>query len=452
MRSAGWIFLAALAVAGGVAHGHPGHRGGQRIELQAKLRKSRIDFTAFLPVRVLLEDAFDGRTVRDYRSMDKAAVAKTVESYFHKTHPVRVDGIQVRPVFEDIRLFVPPNPGQKKSEVERIRTYGMFAVELRYETKGKPKRVSFVWDRYLDPSEGKPPSPEPADGDPPQGAPSDGTAAEARSDQPDGKKKQPVMLVISTMWKRRAKLVTLTREEPEHIWHGQGAASVPASLETETEPVPATLPLPAASVATLALAMAGFLAMGSRHAVPRRAGAAVGPLGLLAAAGLLTVGWVAVPLPWTKKLTRPADEKAARIFQSLHQNIYRAFDYDQETAIYETLAKSVDGPQLEKIYSNVYDTLLMEEEGGAMAKVEAVRYRETEVLSPDKDSTSEPAAFRVRCRWRVRGRVRHWGHTHRRTNAFEAIYTVAPRKGRWKITGTEILEQKRVNRDPVAER
>ena len=42
------------------------------------------------------------------------------------------------------------------------------------------------------------------------------------------------------------------------------------------------------------------------------------------------------------------------------------------------------------------------------------------------------------------GTVGHWGHVHTRKNQYEALVTVEPVEGHWKITGLELLEEKRV--------
>jgi hypothetical protein len=41
--------------------------------------------------------------------------------------------------------------------------------------------------------------------------------------------------------------------------------------------------------------------------------------------------------------------------------------------------------------------------------------------------------------------VGHWGHIHIRKNQYEANIIVEPVKGVWKITGLELLEEKRVD-------
>ena len=55
-----------------------------------------------------------------------------------------------------------------------------------------------------------------------------------------------------------------------------------------------------------------------------------------------------------------------------------------------------------------------------------------------------PGAFALKGQWTAMGTVGHWGHVHTRKNHYEAIVTVEPVEGNWKITGLELLEEKRV--------
>ena len=48
-------------------------------------------------------------------------------------------------------------------------------------------------------------------------------------------------------------------------------------------------------------------------------------------------------------------------------------------------------------------------------------------------------------KWTALGTVGHWGHIHIRKNQYEANITVEPVKGVWKITGLELLEEKRID-------
>jgi hypothetical protein len=141
-------------------------------------------------------------------------------------------------------------------------------------------------------------------------------------------------------------------------------------------------------------------------------------------------------------------EQAAATFEALQANLYRAFDYEQESAIYDALARSVSGGLLEETYLGVRRALVMEEEGGAMSRVVAVRPVRTGLVSQGEialDDGRRVRAFKVDATWQVDGRVTHWGHSHDRTNEYDGRFTVAAEEGGWRIHDAEITRQERVD-------
>ena len=82
----------------------------------------------------------------------------------------------------------------------------------------------------------------------------------------------------------------------------------------------------------------------------------------------------------------------------------------------------------------------LENQGGARVKVKQVELIETEQRQP-----SEEAGITSRCRWNVSGSIGHWGHMHIRTNQYDAIFTVEPVDGTWKITALDLLEENRID-------
>ena len=472
MSGGRWFLLICLgaAVLGAArASAHPADEVIPRIELRIEITESQIDFAAFFPAGVFLEDVVERESLEAYRSMDEAQRAERLETYFNGNHPVTVDGIEVRPVLDKVELYVPdPFFASEMSEKERAREFGTFTVALRYETKGKPGRVSFVWQRYLE-SVLPPPSARgsskadrerrEAEEAGEQEADGEGTRASpgAAEDQNEAGAQRasntdPVIAVLSTAWDRRAKLISFKEDEPEYVWHGGGSPALPDDLTVSAERQNATLPVPGLSLGLLGVGVVSVAGLGVAGCSGRLRWSS-GAILLIAAAGCLGVGWVEVELPWERQLERPADERALAVFESLHRNIYRAFDHDSESAIYDTLAQSVGGSELEKIYGNIYQSLIMEEQGGAVARVRATDILEKKVVpEPERGPEAGKEGFHVRCRWRVHGQVRHWGHSHNRTNEFEAIYAVAPRAGAWKIVGSRVLQQERLPDDAISVR
>jgi hypothetical protein len=61
-----------------------------------------------------------------------------------------------------------------------------------------------------------------------------------------------------------------------------------------------------------------------------------------------------------------------------------------------------------------------------------------------ENNPGDSRALDLRSKWTAMGTVGHWGHIHIRQNQYEAIVTVQPIEGAWKITGLELLEEKRI--------
>ncbi len=144
------------------------------------------------------------------------------------------------------------------------------------------------------------------------------------------------------------------------------------------------------------------------------------------------------------------------MFVPLHANIYRAFDYVGESDIYDALERSVEGDLLDLLYRSIYESLVMEEEQGALSRVIAVRPVELVVESIEplaSDESGPRIGFTVLYRWQVEGRVTHWGHLHERTNEYLARFDVVGTTMGWRIGALELLEQERVNQydDPDAD-
>jgi hypothetical protein len=139
-------------------------------------------------------------------------------------------------------------------------------------------------------------------------------------------------------------------------------------------------------------------------------------------------------------LAKNPDQKTrSQIAATLLKNIYRAFDYRDEKAIYDALARSVQGDLLADTYLKIHAGLLMQEQGGAVSRVENVELLDTSIVD------AQPASYNAQVKWRVTGTVEHWGHIHTRVNAYEALLRIGRGEGAWKITGMEVGKQERVS-------
>jgi hypothetical protein len=146
----------------------------------------------------------------------------------------------------------------------------------------------------------------------------------------------------------------------------------------------------------------------------------------------------APPLPAvTAVSTREKSRQAAA--ESLLRNVYRAFDYHHESDIYDALAQSVQGDLLADLYLKIRQSLIMEEQGGAVAHVREVKFVSAQPLAGKSKS-----GFAERFTWQVEGTVEHWGHIHLRVNEYAADLQIEPGGGSWKITALNVFRQSQV--------
>lgn len=156
---------------------------------------------------------------------------------------------------------------------------------------------------------------------------------------------------------------------------------------------------------------------------------------------LLNVPLITIAHPW-KPLPELSAEESKVTLESLLNGMYRSLDFGSEDRIYDALAATVDGPLLEDLYLQLHESLRVREQGGAVARIRDV-VTEGGQVTPREQSGKTVAwpGFCYRGRWTVAGTVEHWGHIHERQNLFEAVFTVEPRDGTWKITRMDIVGQ-----------
>ncbi len=330
---------------------------------------------------------------------DAKRIWEKVEQFFLDVNPVKIDGVPVRPVVESMNESLLPR----------------LWINVSYATKGKPGEVSMTWNFFpKNDSAGNPIRPE--------------IAADFKV---FGKKKELVF----------------TDKEPEYVWHDEDSPYYRNILSVPADKTPGTISLPLLSVCLAAGWVAALLAMRSVK-VGVRLKLLITAVVLVGAVAARNYGTVEIESPWRGGLQAPDEKRAKAIFKTLHKNIYRAFDYKTESSIYDTLAISVDGQLLEKIYNDLYLSLMQKVLGKAASHIQTVRILESKLVKEPEGEDAGKAQFRIWCCWRVHGSVRHWGHTHARTNEYEAVYTVGVRDGTWKIVATKVIRQEQVS-EPI---
>jgi hypothetical protein len=159
-------------------------------------------------------------------------------------------------------------------------------------------------------------------------------------------------------------------------------------------------------------------------------------ISFVAAMGTYPFARAEVPSALTRSV--PAEEDMSKALNQLLTNIYRAFDYRTEEAIYDRLAISATGDQLANIYLQHRSAMEIENRGGARASVDNVEILEIRKVTPSADGLALHAS------WVVSGSVNHFGHIHYRKNRYKAIVNITASEGVWKISGVEVEEEVRV--------
>ena len=229
--------------------------------------------------------------------------------------------------------------------------------------------------------------------------------------------------------------VELNGKEPALLWENE-LSEDPTPVVTAIAVQPLVLRAPLVSLALLGLAAAlGVAALRGRR---RGLSVALARVGLACAFLLAPVGNVALPLPSSVGST-PDSKGAKRILARVLPNVYRAFEYPTESAVYDRLALSVTGETLTEVYLEHRRAVRMEERGGAKATVEAVEVVEVDSVDPDSSG-----GFVANTAWTVGGTVTHFGHRHFRQNRYDARVVVVPIDGHWKIRSIEVFDEKRL--------
>ncbi len=165
-----------------------------------------------------------------------------------------------------------------------------------------------------------------------------------------------------------------------------------------------------------------------------RSRAGVVPAGAIATLALLVVAvaW------WTGSQARLTDVATRAVVAGLLTNVYRAFDFRDESDVYDLLARSVYGELLRDVYLEMRRGLVLASQGGASARVKDVD------LTALSTAPAGGAGFRVEATWQVRAAVGHWGHIHERRNEYRANLHLQPVDGAWKLVDVEILDELRL--------
>ena len=320
-------------------------------------------------------------------------------------NPVKIDGESVRPILDRSNYVKVGLTGiQLLEKPERLEvSTAIVGVIITYLTSDLPQQVTVDWELFHDQIERIP----------------------ATATDPAG----PFVSYISS-------------DDPIHSWTNHlKKYKVPTVEQVAVKGSLGDVRIPMVSLACELLAMLLLVMMWFR----RRSQKA---LGILAAGFVVAVVVAGVAWPYAGYVVaRPAliaadltEEQSTLLLQAMLKNVYRAFDFRNEEDVYDKLALSVDGELLADIYLQNRKSFAVQRAGGAQAKVKSV-----DILSASAErADGDGLAYRIRGNWTATGTVGHWGHIHMRENLYDAEIRVEAVDGKWKITGLEIIEEKRI--------
>jgi hypothetical protein len=331
---------------------------------------------------------------------------KRVGEFFLKIDKTLIDGKQLRPILDRtafIKYSMTGSTFLDQPEQLGINT-AVVGVIITYLTQGIPQQVTNQWDLWSDRIQKVP-----ADAIDPAG---------------------PFPSYV-------------TPDDNVHTWTNfLKTYQVPTVAKIEVDESLTTMKMPLATV----LCLLALLPLGWQI-VKRRKNA--GSIGVHMGLAVVLIAGRVVLYPFLKvAVAKPVvlapqmtDRDAVAVLNSLLKNIYRSFDFREEEDVYDRLATSVSGDLLSEIYLQNRKSLVVTQAGGARARVKTVEILEVDVKQLD----DHPLGRLFHARWTATGTVGHWGHIHIRKNQYEANVSVEPVSGAWKITGLELLEEKRID-------
>ena len=368
-----------------------------------------------IPLATLASLVDIDRTDQSFLEVDEqAAAAEKVKAFFGAGNPVTIDGIEVKPVFDRVDFYgldlsdFAVRPDKRKVSMAS----GRVGVIMSYSAKSRPTEVSVEWNLLSN------------------------TIREVDS------------VVIAYQKVDKTKFSKFLSENV-YRWTAPDRPPLPEITELSgTIDWQKYKPTLTVSWATIGLwaAAASLLMCGLFLAK------SVWLYLVLACAGLIGsyfVSGIAVATydhPWRQpEQFQISDEEAEKLFGRLHANIFRAFDYVDESDVYQALAKSVDGDLLRDLYLQVNSSLRDQEQGGSVAVIEKVELIDGNLLPVSETSRQSAISFGYKANWTLAGTIEHWGHIHERTNRYQGRFLVELLEsedgtGGWKITNIQDQE------------
>ena len=367
-----------------------------------------------IPVGILATEVRLEQADPYYLEVDEQAAAMdSIKEFLQSAAPLTINGKVVPPRFDridfgglDIRDFAMQREPKRVSVAN-----GRVGVIMSYPTRKLPDSVEATWSRFND------------------------------------KFFRDVDVVAFTPGETVRKQFSIYLADNTWHWANPGLPDLPDAIAVDIEAdalQPVTTSLPVVSIVCIGLAV--LVLVGSLLHQFRIGKVALFLIPLAIAAATTWSIRTDVGLPGSKPATLDA-EPAAIVFDQVITNMFRSFDYSSEEDIYDSLAASTDGPLLKEVYLKMRKSLEIKEQGGAIATIDNIEIVSGEMSDRAASSTDGaapllPPGFAWRCKWNLTGTVEHWGHIHKRTNTYDAIFNVQNVDGQWKFTDYETLDEK----------
>ncbi len=367
----------------------------ERFEVRHEILVPLLTLETFLPIK---------RADKNFLEIAEQDAAKqAIGELFSHRNPVRIDGIQVKPTvsridfygldFKDFAMMAP----RKRLSVMNAR----LGIILSYSTKGSLGQLAMDWEMF----------------------------------NPNASILRSTILTDS-----KTEKFVFSRFRRQFRWSNPDQSKLPALKAVPCPVSPPPLLLPWLSLVSL-IGIIIFIVLLAMNKLKR-----IGLAALMVLTVVTLSAWSAVRVEFTNpfaSIPEVTDEQADAVIMALHKNIYRAFDYRDESDIYDALAHSVGGDLLSQLYLIIHQNRLMAEQGGAVSRIQEVNIlhgQKERVFRTDENQ----AAFSYRARWTVLGTVEHWGHIHERAHEYEARFEVQAQSDAWRITDFEVLDEKRL--------
>ena len=346
----------------------------------------------------------------EYIEIDELdTLRQRIESFLLANNTVKVDGEALKPIMDRSNYITVGISGiQILEQPQRLEiSTAIVGVIIAYLTEGMPQQVSVDWELFTD----------------------------------------QVQQVPATATDPAGPLPTfLTPDDNVHTWTNFLKNYTPPTVaQVALKDTVNRLSIPIGSVSGLLVIFMAlwWLWYRRQHQQSFQLPLLTVIVGLLIAVVAFPYARFSVNRP-TALISGLSNDESELIMHSLLKNVYRSFDFRDESDVYDRLALSVQGDLLEEIYLQNRKSFAVKKAGGAQARV-----KEVEILEARAEpSSTEGKGFDVKATWTAQGSVGHWGHVHTRKNYYDALVNVQVVDGHWKITGLELLEEKRL--DPYA--